>query len=116
LIAIIGCNITWSIIDGGMFMMASMLECARRARMLMAVQRATDEASGLAVVERAPEGTLASLMTEQERASVSQTVYTVARRAQPQRTKLLKVDLLGGIASCWSVILATIPAAQRFRK
>jgi hypothetical protein len=114
LIAIIGCNIAWGIIDGAMYMMGSMLERARRARVLMAVQRAPDEASGLAVVEQALQGTLASLMTEQERASVRRTVYAVARRTQPQRTRLLKEDLLGAVASCWLVILSTIPAAVPF--
>ena len=114
LIAIIGCNIAWGIIDGVMFMMGSMLERARRARTLMAVQRAPDEVSGLAVVERALEGTLASLMSEEERASLSRTVYTAARRVQPERTRLLKEDLLGGIASCWLVVFSTIPAAIPF--
>jgi hypothetical protein len=114
LIATIGCNIAWGIIDGVMFITGSMLDRARRAKTLMDVQRAPDEASGLAVVERALEGTLASLMTEQERASLCRTIHTVAQRAQPERTRLRKEDLLGGVASCWLVILSTIPAVVPF--
>lgn len=114
LIAIIGCNIAWGIIDGVMFMMGSMLERARRTRTLMAVQRAPDEASVLAIVEEALKDTLASAMTKEERASLSRTVYTAARRLQPERTRLLKEELLGAVASCWLVMLSAIPAAVPF--
>ncbi|MBP7937009.1 MAG: VIT1/CCC1 transporter family protein [Phycisphaerae bacterium] len=114
LIATVGCSIAWGIIDGVMFMMGNMLDRARRARYLMAVQRAPDEAAGMAVVEQALDGTLASLMTEEERARVRRSVYTTALRTPPERTGLHKEDLLGALASCLLVIVSTIPAAVPF--
>ena len=44
--------------------------------------------------------------TEEERASLGRTVYTTARLAQPERTRLRKEDFLGAVASCWPVVLS----------
>src|SRR5512134_3543558 len=50
LIATLGCNVAWGIIDGAMYLMGALMERSRRARTLAAVQRAPDEATALAEI------------------------------------------------------------------
>ena len=52
LIAALGCNVAWGIIDGVMFVMNGLTERGRRARFVAAVRDATDEAAALSVIGR----------------------------------------------------------------
>jgi VIT1/CCC1 family predicted Fe2+/Mn2+ transporter len=114
LIATLGCNLAWGIIDGAMYLMGALLERSRRARAVGAVRAATDEAAAFAEIERALEGTLTSLATEDERAKLYRVVYDVVRRTPPERTRLRREDLYGAVASGVLVVLSTVPAALPF--
>ena len=58
LVATLGCNVAWGVIDGAMFLMGALLERSRRVRTLVAVQRAPDEATALAEIDRVLDGTV----------------------------------------------------------
>jgi hypothetical protein len=113
-LATLGCNVAWGLIDGGMFLMGSLLERARNANALGAVRRAPDDAAALAAVERALEGTLASYASPAERESVARVVLGVVRRIPAARVRIRREDLLGAAASCALVVLSTVPAAIPF--
>ena len=70
LIAAVGCNIAWGIIDGAFYIMASLLERGRRARLVAAVKAAPDEAAALAVISRALDDRLEGLAAGDDRARV----------------------------------------------
>jgi VIT1/CCC1 family predicted Fe2+/Mn2+ transporter len=114
LIATLGCNVAWGIIDGAMYLMANLLERSRRARAVAAVRAAPDEATAFAEIQQALEGTLTSLATEQERARLYRVIYDVVRREPPGRARLQKEDLYGAVASGVLVVLSTVPAAFPF--
>jgi hypothetical protein len=114
LLATLGCNVAWGIIDGAMYLMGSLLERSRRARAVAAVKAAPDEATAFAEIEQALEGTLTAFATEEERARLYGTIYDVVRRAPDERARLRKEDLLGAIASGVLVVLSTAPAALPF--
>jgi hypothetical protein len=114
LIATIGCNVAWGIIDGAMYLMGALLERSRRARTLAAVQSARDEATALAAIDRALDGTLLQLAGDAERARVGRAILEVAHRLPPQRTRLHGDDVWGAVASGLLVMLATLPAALPF--
>src|SRR4030095_12665901 len=111
LIATLGCNVAWGIIDGAMYLMANLLERSRRARAVAAVRAAPDEATAFAEIQQALEGTLTSLATEQERARLYRVIYDVVRREPPGRARLQKEDFYGGGASGGPGVLSTRPAA-----
>ena len=94
--------------------MSAMLERARRAQALQAIQGAADEAAALGVIGRALDDTLAGLTTGEERFRLYRTVRSLAVRATPKRTSLRKDDVMGAIACFWLVVVSTIPAALPF--
>ncbi|HET7293293.1 MAG TPA: VIT family protein [Vicinamibacteria bacterium] len=114
MIAAIGCNVAWGVIDGGMYVMGAMLERARRARAILAVQSAPDEAAALAVVEASLEGTLVSLQPEEERRRVYRQVREMALGAAPAPTRIEREDLLGGLACLLLVLLSVVPVVLPF--
>jgi hypothetical protein len=114
LIATLGCNLAWGVIDGAMFLMSALLERSRRARTVAAVQRAPDEPTALAEIDRVLDGTVLALASKDERVRVGRAVYEAARRMLPLRTRLHRDDLYGALASGLLVILATLPAVIPF--
>jgi hypothetical protein len=114
LVATLGCNLAWGIIDGAMYLMGTLLERSRRARAVAAVRAAPDESAAFAEIERALEGTLTALATEGERARLYRVVYDVVRRTPPERARLHREDLYGALASGVLVVLSTVPAAVPF--
>jgi hypothetical protein len=114
LVATLGCNLAWGIIDGAMYLMSALLERSRRVRAIAAVQAAPDEATAFAEIERALEGTLTSLATEDERRRLYGVIRDVVRRGPPERARLRKEDLYGAVASGVLVVLSTFPAAVPF--
>jgi VIT1/CCC1 family predicted Fe2+/Mn2+ transporter len=114
LLATLGCNLAWGIIDGAMYLMGTLLERSRRARAVAAVQAAPDEAAAFAEIERAIQGSLTELASKAERARLFRTIYDVVRRSPPERARLRREDLLGALASGVLVVLSTVPAAIPF--
>jgi VIT1/CCC1 family predicted Fe2+/Mn2+ transporter len=114
LIATLGCNLAWGVIDGAMFLMSALLERSRRVRVLAAVQHATDEATALAAIDRVLDGTVLSIAPPGERARIARTVAEVARRLPAARTRVHRDDVYGAIASGLLVMLATLPAVLPF--
>ncbi len=118
LIATIGCNIAWGVIDGAMFLMARLLERSRAQRALRALHDSTDEATALAVtndaVEEAFGGDVTAAATAEERVRLVRLFRDMALRVPIGRPRLRREDLLGAIASALMVMLSTIPAAVPF--
>jgi hypothetical protein len=114
LVATLGCNLAWGIIDGAMYLMATLLDRSRRLRAVAKVKAAPDEATAFAEIERAIEGALTSLATEEERDRLYRTIYGVVRRAPETRARLRKEDFYGALASGVLVVLSTLPAAVPF--
>lgn len=114
LVAAVGCNIAWGIIDGGMYIMAALLERGRQARLIVAVKSAADEASALQLIGRALDDAVVGLSSAEQRLRVYRGLREIALVSQPPRVRITKDDLMGALASCWLVIAATIPAAVPF--
>ena len=66
LLAILGCNIAWGLIDGVMHIMSCMLERSRKAQLLKALQSVESEAEGLRLVENSFERGLATVENPEE--------------------------------------------------
>jgi hypothetical protein len=114
LLATLGCNLAWGIIDGAMYLMATLLDRSRRARTIAKVKAAPDEAAAFAEIELAIAGPLTELATDDERSRLYRTIYDVVRRAPQARARLNKEDLYGAVASGVLVVLSTVPAAIPF--
>jgi VIT1/CCC1 family predicted Fe2+/Mn2+ transporter len=114
LIAAVGCNVAWGIIDGGMYVMGAMLDRGRRARAILAVQQASDEAAALRIVADSLEGTLVSLQPEQERQRLYREARAMALRVAPPPTRAQRDDVMGGVACFLLVVLSVVPVVLPF--
>ena len=114
LVAILGCNIAWGIIDGGMYVIGILFERGRNARLLRSVQqtRGDDEALGLIRAELEPR--LAPIASPEALPGLYRDILGKLRHARPLPTGLRKEDVYGAIATFWLVFLSTIPALLPF--
>ena len=114
LIAALGCNLAWGLIDGVMYIMGCLLDRGRRTRMLLALKDVTDEAVALQAIETEMDGPLTSLLTPAERQAAYRDIWRLSARPQPERPRIQKDDLMGGLASGLLVVLTALPGAIPF--
>jgi hypothetical protein len=114
LIAALGCNVAWGIIDGAMYVMGCLLDRGRRNRMLVALKNVTDEDHALQIMEDELDGPLTSLLTPAERQAAYRDIWRLSSRAQPDKPKITREDFMGGVASALLVILTALPGAIPF--
>lgn len=116
LVAALGCNIAWGLIDGAFYVMTSLLERRRAARLVAAVKRAPGEGAAVAVLEQALEDRLENVASHDDRIRVYALLRDLAlkSKADDAPVRIRKDDLLGALACFWLVVGATIPAVVPF--
>jgi hypothetical protein len=118
LIATIGCNIAWGLIDGAMYLTSCLLERSRSQRRLRALHEARDDAAALRLVHDAVEeaigGDVTAAATAEERARLLGLVRDMALRVPAGQSRLRREDFFGAVASGLLVMLTTVPAALPF--
>ncbi|MGB7157509.1 MAG: VIT1/CCC1 transporter family protein [Tepidisphaeraceae bacterium] len=114
LVAAIGCNVAWGVIDGMMYVMGAMFERSRRARMVDSIRSARDEPAALAIVRDHLDEELSPLASAEACDTFHRSVLAHLAGAEPVKTTVTKGDLLGGLASFWLVFLSCIPAVIPF--
>lgn len=114
LIAIVGCNIAWGVIDGVMYIMGSWFERAHQVRMVRRLRQVHSASDAVNAIGRQLDPLLASLYTEAERTDLYQRIFHKVQSEPPPRTRLEAADVYGAIASFWLVLVSTIPAILPF--
>ena len=114
LVAAIGCNIAWGIIDGAMYVMSNLLDRGRRNRMLLSLQSVGNEAAAMTAIGRELDARLAGITTEEERTVLYRGIYAIASRTQPNRPRITREDIMGAVASGSLVTFTALPAAVPF--
>lgn len=114
LLAVVGCNIAWGVIDGVLYVLTSMLERSRKSRLFQSIQKAVSDEDALAIVERELDSRLEPLASLEERRRLYHAVLERLRGLIPERTRLTKADVRGAIAIFWLDFLCTIPAVVPF--
>ena len=112
LIAALGCNIVWGIIDGVLYLMGCLAEKGREMRILRAARDAVDPQHGQRLIEEALPAIVASVVQTEE-------LETIRRRLEqlPQTqdlARLQKGDWLGALGVFLLVFLSTLPVALPF--
>jgi VIT1/CCC1 family predicted Fe2+/Mn2+ transporter len=114
LIAALGCNTAWGLIDGVLYVTSRLLERGRRRRLIQAVQAAPDRASALEIVRREVEPMVVEVTSPEGRAQLYADVSARVSALPDEGAGLRREDLLGGLASFWLVFLSTLPAVLPF--
>jgi hypothetical protein len=114
LIAAIGCNVAWGIIDAVMYLMNCITVRAGKLRLVQAVQSAPTNDAAINLVQNEVEPELQELLDPEEAREFIRSVLTHVRRARLTRTILTRDDLLGSLACFWLVFVSCLPAALPF--
>ncbi len=108
-IGIFGCNLAWAIVDGVMYVLTSLFERGRKARLFREVARATSEEAALDRIGDELDGPLLELTTAEERRQLHRWALKILRREQPDMPRIRRDDVLGGVAVTLVIVLATFP-------
>jgi len=114
LLSILGCNIAWGLIDGGIYLLTCVFDRSRKARLLQSIQKTANEADALAMVGRALDDRLEPLTSPAERNHLYQQILERLKNVTPERARLKKKDFYGAIVSFWLVLLTAVPALLPF--
>ena len=99
LLAAIGCNLAWGIIDAVMYIMNCITERSGKVRLIEAVQRARDARAALDIIQNEIEPELQSLLDPEEREAFSRSILNhvakarIAKNARDERRPLRRARL-----------------------
>ena len=114
LVATIGCNIAWGIIDGGLLILGRAFDRGRYARIGRSIRGSPDADRAIAAVAAELDETLETITTPENRKALYRDVVERVRAAGPQYVGVRREDWLAAFAVFWLVVLASFPAALPF--
>lgn len=114
LIATIGCNIAWGIIDGALYLAGQLFDRGRLRKVMVFVRDASDDGKASAAVAGELDELLQNVTTDAERSDLYGRIVKNIRSSSLRTNHITKADLLGALASFWLVFAASFPAAIPF--
>jgi len=114
LIATVGCNVAWGLIDALMYLGGQRFEQGRRAQVRDAIRAAASEEDAARLVAGELDEFMESITEASDRASLYHKVARSIRTGEPPSAGLSREDVYGAIASFWLVFFSSIPAALPF--
>jgi VIT1/CCC1 family predicted Fe2+/Mn2+ transporter len=114
LIAILGCNLAWGIIDGVLYVVGQLFERGRLRRAAIQVREAGSDEAAHRIVADEVEGTLVLLAGESPRRELYDSVVRRLRESPPPPNRLRREDLMGGLAAGVLVFACSFPAILPF--
>ena len=114
LIALIGCNIAWGVIDAALFLVDTLFDRGRLRRVGLAVQKAPDERAAVSLVAEELDELLEDLTSESEREELYRRIADNVRKKVNRPKPLGKDDWMGAFTSFWLVVITSAPAAIPF--
>ena len=115
-VAAVGCNVAWGIIDAALFVLGTLYQRSQRLRLVRAVQGAASEAEALALIRRDFDLDDAAIaIGPPEQARFHQSVLVMATQAQaPRQTPLRRSDLAGALVVFLLVSATALPGVIPF--
>ena len=112
LIAALGCNLAWGIIDGGVYLITRINIESRKIATLGALRDAADSDGARRVLADALHPVLASNVSEEQIDTLRGKLRQMP--VLPERARLTKRDALGALAVCLLCFISTLPIALPF--
>lgn len=109
LIAVMGCNIAWGIVDGVTYVLGNLLNRGARARLIDSLKQNPGDPDANAEVARRLDSVLGTMLTPTQMDQLRGWVIEGAGKAEPEPTGLRWTDILTGIACFLTVFGATVP-------
>jgi hypothetical protein len=114
LIAFIGCNIAWGIIDGALYLVGELFGRGRLRRIGRLIRQSPTRTRAEALVAEELDDVLGQVTTDAERADLYRRIVDNVHAKPPTANKVTTDDVMGAIVSGVLVILVSVPAAIPF--
>jgi len=112
MLAALGCNIAWGLVDGMMYLVQTLTERTRAASLLVRLRAATDREDAHALIADALPGHLGIEVDPQTLEAMRQRLLALPVAATPPR--LHRDDYLGALGVFLLVVLSTFPVVIPF--
>jgi len=114
ILAAVGCNLAWGIIDGALFVMSRLFERSQKGRLIRAIRQAPDSAAALAAIRLEMEPGLEAVTEPGDREQLYRSVHALIAHGTPARTEIRRDDWMGAFAVFVLVTVTALPAAAPF--
>jgi hypothetical protein len=114
LIAVIGCNVAWGIIDGALYLVGQLFDRGRLQRLGLAIQRAPDKNAAITLISGELTPLLGNVLSLQEARVLYDRIADNILRRPYEAASITRDDWLGAFFSFVLVVLSSIPAAIPF--
>jgi hypothetical protein len=114
LIAFIGCNIAWGLIDGALYLVGEVFGRGRLRRIGRLIRQSPTRTRAEALVAEELDDVLGHVTSEAERADLYRRIVDNVHARPPTANRVTKDDVLGSVVSGLLVIVVSIPAAIPF--
>jgi len=114
LIATVGCNVAWGIIDAALYLAGQLFDRGRLRKVMATVRSTADSRKASAVVAGELDGLLENVTAAEERSALYGRIVSNIRASSIPTNKLCKADVLGALTSFWLVFFAGVPVAIPF--
>jgi len=114
IIAAVGCNIAWGLIDAFMYLMDRRVALGDAARLARSVREASTSEASIALLQDRLGEQLDPLLSPADRTRVYGEIHQHLLVHTPQETALTRKDFLGALACFWLVFFSCLPAAIPF--
>jgi hypothetical protein len=114
LVATIGCNIAWGIIDAALMLFNTVFDRSRLARLGTAIAASSTDAAAIGIVAGELDETLVPLTTPDQREALYGNIVVQVRTSQRRSPRLKAADFYAALGVFWLVFAASVPAALPF--
>lgn len=114
LIAILGCNLAWGIIDGVFYVLGQVFGRGRLRRIGLKVRRAGSDAEAHRMVAEELDDQLEPFTDESVREQLYRSIVERARAVPITPNPVRREDLMGGLSAAWLVFACSFPAVLPF--
>jgi hypothetical protein len=114
LVAAIGCNIAWGLIDGFLYVLGGVYERLRVANVANSLRAARDDPSAIAALQAELGGGLVDLGDAAHRDRLFASILSAVRSGPGARPRLLAEDMKGAVRVFFLVVVTAVPAAAPF--
>jgi hypothetical protein len=114
LVATIGCNIAWGIIDGGLLILGRVFDRGRAARIGRAIRSIDDEGRAIAAVAAEMDEHIEAVTGPQDRIALYRAIVRQVRASPGPPAGVRGADWLAALGVFCLVVFASLPAALPF--
>jgi VIT1/CCC1 family predicted Fe2+/Mn2+ transporter len=114
LIAVIGCNIAWGVVDGVTYILGNLLNRGARSRLILALQRDHNDGRANALLKARIDSVIGDALTPQQCQQIQQWVIEGVGGVQAEPVRIRRDDLLTGLACFLIVFGAALPVLVPF--